>query len=396
MASKLTQSVFIAVTNIKSISRRIWISASMIFSIAMVVIVLIGFLAMARGFEATLEGAGSSEVGVVLAGGARDETGSSIPSEIRHRLSAGILGLTSQNGQPLISNELVVPVDLPLIDGGDLQTISLRGMDAIGTTLRKNVTLVSGRFAEPGVAEIVVGADIARRYAGLNLGQTVEFGSVNWKVVGQFEAGGSAFESEMWADLAATQALFMKEGEVQSLRIGLDADADTQVMAAVLEKALGEPVIVITEQAYFAGQSRRVAKLIRLFGWPIAIVMAIGATAGALNTMFSSVSDRAVEIATLRAIGFSGVAAFVGTWVEALLLSLIGAGIGGITAFLLFNGYQSSTQGAGGQIAFDLQVTWYIVGQAGALALVVGFFGGAFPAFKAARMPIVKAMRGAG
>lgn len=395
MASKLHQSCVVVTANVKSLYRRLWISASMVISIALVVVVLIGFLAMARGFEAALESAGSDEVAVVLAGGARDEKGSSVPPAILHQLAAApkSLGIARAGGAPMISRELVVAVDAPLKSSGEMQTISLRGMDPIGVTLRPNVRLSAGRMAQPGSAELVVGDEIADRYRGFDLGETVTFGSTKWTVVGHFDAGGSAFGSEIWSDLSAVQALFKKEGNVQSLRIGLDGRGKEAALDSYLQDTASTPVTVLTEKEYFSAQSQRMSRLIRLFGWPIAIVMAIGATAGALNTMLSSVSDRAVEIATLRAIGFSGVAAFLGTWSEALLLTLIGALTGVAVSVLVFTGFSASTQSGGGQIAFDLQVTGQIIAQAGALALVIGLFGGALPALKAARMPLIKAMR---
>jgi putative ABC transport system permease protein len=395
MNTKLKQSAVIASANIKSIPRRLWISASMILSIALVVVVLIGFLAMARGFESALESAGSDDVVVVLAGGARDEKGSEIPATILHQLSAAPAqtGLLQDGGQPVVSRELVVPVDAALQGSGDMQTLSLRGMDQAGVGLRKNVQLTSGRMMQPGMAELVVGQDIANRYVGFGLGETVSFGATQWTVVGIFDAGGSAFGSELWADLGAVQTLFKKEGNVQSLRVGLTGGTGIDPLKAYLAEATTVPVTVMTEKAYFSGQSRRVSQMIRLFGWPIAIVMAIGATAGALNTMLSSVSDRSVEIATLRAIGFSGFAAFIGTWIEALILTLIGGGIGLGIAMIVFSGFSTSTQGSGGQVAFDLTITADIVTQAGLLAMIIGLIGGAIPALKAARMPLLQAMR---
>lgn len=395
MACKLRQSAVIIVTNLKSVPRRLWISASMIVSIALVVVVLIGFLAMARGFENALQGAGRNDVAVVLAGGSREEKGSAIKPAVLHQLAAAPdgLGIREADGQPLISRELVVPVDAPLKDSGELQTLSLRGMDPAGIALRGNVSIVQGRMPQPSTAELLVGAQIVNRYAGFGLGETVSFGTTRWTVVGHFAAGGSAFGSEIWADISAVQALFKKEGQVQSLRIGLTSEAALAALDTYLTMAVVEPLTIMTEKAYFSGQSQRISQLIRLFAWPIAIVMAIGATAGALNTMLSSVADRAVEIATLRAIGFSGLAAFVGTWIEALVLTLVGAGLGVLVAVLMFSGLSASTQGGSGQIAFNLQITGTIVAQSGLLALAIGLVGGALPALRAARMPLIQAMR---
>ena len=370
----------------------------MILSVMLVVVVLVGFLAMARGFETALEGAGSDEVAILLAGGGRDEQGSSIPQVLRHAIEgipSGYSRVARSDRGPLISAELVVPVDARLKDGGGIQTVSLRGMQETGIRLRKLVTLTDGRFSRPGAAELVVGADVVRRYEGFDLGDAVTFGATHWTVVGHFEAKGSAFESEIWSDLSAVQTLFKREGDIQTLRLGLEAPGIPQALKAYLSDLATIPVIVMTEKEFYIGQSQRVSRMIRLFGWPIALLMAVGATAGALNTMLSSVSDRSVEIATLRAVGFSRTAAFIGTWVEALLLTIIGAAVGAAVSVLLFNGWEASTRAGGsGQIGFDLRVSLEILAQAWVLALIIGVVGGALPAFKAARIPLIRAMRG--
>ena len=397
MTPKLLQTSVVTMANLKSLHRRVWISLSMILSVMLVVVVLVGFLAMARGFETALEGAGSDDVAILLAGGGRDEQGSSIPPALLDTAQSipSEYGVVRSADGPLISAELVVPVDARLKDGGDIQTLSLRGMQQTGVELRSLVTLKEGRLARRGAAELVVGADVARRYAGFGIGADVSFGVGTWTVVGHFEARGSAFESEIWSDLSTVQTLFRREGEIQTLRIGLRTPWGADALTGYFADVSAVPVTILTEKDFYSGQSRRVSQIIRLFGWPVALLMAIGAVAGALNTMLSSVSDRSVEIATLRAVGFSRTATFIGTWTEALLLTVVGAGVGAAVSVLLFNGWEASTRAAGsGQIGFDLQVSWNVVFQAWMLALIIGVIGGALPALRAARMPIIRAMRG--
>ena len=397
MSNAFLRIAVVTAANIKSLHRRAWIALSMVFSVMLVAVVLIGFLAMARGFERALESAGSDRVGIVLTGGGRDEQGSSIPQSLRHAVEgvpAGI-GIVRKGTTPLMSAELVVPVDARLKTDGGIRTLSLRGMQETGLSLRDGVTMTDGRFARPGAAELVVGADVARRYRGFGIGETVTFGAGTWTVVGHFDARGSAFESEIWSDLGAVQTMFKRAGDIQTLRIGLDTPGVPDSLTAYLTESAALPVSVLTEKEFYIGQSRRISNTIRLFGWPIAVLMAIGATAGALNTMLSSVSDRSVEIATLRTVGFGRTSAFVGTWAESLLLTAVGAAIGAAVSVVLFNGWEASTRAAGsGQIGFELQVTFDAVLQAWMLALAIGVVGGALPALKAARAPLIRAMRG--
>ena len=394
MSTTLRQAVVLTAANIKSLPRRIWISASMIASVALVVIVLIGFLAMAAGFERTLEQAGSDKVAVILGPGARDERGSEIGAALAQALAAAPEIEIGAEGKPLISRELVVAVDAPRQNTGALETVALRGMDTVGVTLREGISLTAGRMFTPGAAELIVGDGVSGRFAGLAIGNTIRFGSSDWTVVGSFNAGGSAFGSEIWADIGAVQALFDLQGKVQTLRAAVSGPEAVTTLSERLNADATTEATIVSERDFFAAQSGRVARLIRLFGWPVAILMAIGATAGALNTMLSSVSDRATEIATLRTVGFSRLAAFVSTWIEAVLLTLVGAALGAVISVLVYSGWQTATSGGNAaQITFALSVTPGVMLKAGLLALMIGLIGGALPAIRAARMPLTSAMQ---
>lgn len=396
MSSQFKQALVMIRANLGSLPRRIWISLSMVLSVALVVSVLIGFLSMAKGFEKTLSGAGSASVAIVLGGGTNQEIGSDVPTDVIRTLKAsrGETGIArNADGALVVSREILVPVDAKrAIDGAD-QTLALRGMDPAGPSLRDGAKLSEGRLFAAGSRELVVGARIAGEFAGFGIGEKVRLGSVDWTVVGHFSAGGSAFESEMWADIEAVQSAFDRQGQVQSVRVRLDGAAGLKTLQAVLAAFTRTPVAVVSEVDFYASQSQRTSNLIRLFGWPIALLMAIGATAGALNTMMSSVSDRTVEIATVRALGFSRFAAFSATWVEAILLSVVGAVTGMIASWLVFNGWQASTLGANNtQMAFQLTVTTDLMLQAGLLGLAIGIAGGALPAFAATRLPLTAAL----
>lgn len=399
MSSNAKQAFVMIRANLFSLSRRISISASMVLSVALVVCVLAGFLAMARGFETALQSAGSNSVAVVLGGGTNQETGSDVPASVIRTLSAMTddIGVTRDvSGMPIFSREIVIAVDAKSNGSDESRTVALRGMDQSGTSIRDHIALSPARLFTPGSREIVVGDRLAHQF-GISIGSVVRLGTVDWTVVGLFSARGSAFESEMWADLDAVRSAFDRQGQVQSLRVRLSNSASLPRLQAKLDTIRTTPLRAVVEADLYEAQSARTASLIRLFGWPLALLMAVGATAGALNTMMNSVSDRIVEIATVRALGFSPISAFLGTWVEAIVLAALGVAFGLLASWLAFNGWQASTVGANGaRMAFQLSVTSDVMATAGLLGLAIGILGGALPAAVASRLPLTAALRSSG
>jgi putative ABC transport system permease protein len=399
MSSNIQQSLVMTRANIFSLPRRVSISLSMVLSIALVVCVLTGFLAMAKGFETALQSAGSPSVAVVLGGGTNQETGSDVPASVIRTMEAttGDIGVARDASGALVSSrEIVVTVDVKP-DGSDAgRTVALRGMDPAGASMRDSVSISQGRLFAPGTREIVVGDRLAQEF-GFQIGDTVRLGTLYWTVVGHFSSQGSAFESEIWADLDSIRSAFDRQGQVQSLRLRLTNPGDLSALQGQLARITTTPLLAVSEADLYAAQSGRTASLIRAFGWPLALLMAIGATAGALNTMMNSVSDRTVEIATVRALGFSRLSAFIGTWVEAILLASVGVICGLAVSWLAFNGWQASTVGANNaRMAFQLAVTADVMLIAGLLGLAVGLVGGALPAIAATRLPLATALRSRG
>jgi len=393
--SLIKQSVALSVANIKSLPRRAWISASLIFSVALVVTVLLGFLAMSNGFRSSLQQAGSPDIAIVLGTGAATELGSQIePSQLHFLAQAE--GITRDaNGQPIISTELVVPVDATEKGSGLFETLSLRGISANGFAVRPSVEITQGRTFTPGAAEIVVGSRLAAAYEGLALGDEVTFGSSMWTVVGVFSAGGSVFESEMFADAQIVQTLFNRPNLIQSARIKMVSPDALAPLTAFAQDTPQVSLPLKSEVDYFSGMAQSTSQLILYLGWPLAITMAAGAVIGALTTMYSSVSDRSTEIATVRTIGFSRTAAFVGTWIEAMVLTIIGCAVGVTFAYLALDGWTASTTSADQtQIGFQLMLTPDLIGQAVILALCIGAIGGGLPAMNATRIPLRLAMTG--
>lgn len=395
MRSLLLQIVAVTRINIKSIPQRFWLSLSTVIAVALVVVVLLSFLAMAYGFQHTLKSAGAEDVVVVLRGGARSEINSVISREQVRLIEEGPGIARGADGKPLVSAELYLSVDGIKRSTGTKANLPLRGIGAEGAAVRKDIKLVEGRMFAPGSNEIVVGKSLVSQFRGFEPGQTVKFGTSRWQVVGVFAADGSVFESEIWGDLPVVQSLFKRNNVFQTVRARIDDPAAIAALKHYVETDPRLKLDVKSERDYFADQSSQTSDLIQKLGWPLAIAMALGALAGALNTMYSSVASRAAEIATLRAIGFGGFPAFVGTLAESLLLAAIGGVLGAIATYLVFDGFTTSTLGAGfTQVVFSFQLTPGLIAQGLALALFVGLVGGLLPAIRAARMPIVQGLQG--
>jgi putative ABC transport system permease protein len=395
MRSLLLQTLAVTIMNLKSVPQRFWISLSTVTAVALVVIVLLAFLAMANGFQHTLNASGAEDIAIVLRGGAQSEINSVVSRE-QVRLVEEAPGIAKgPDRKPLVSAELYLVVDGIKRSSHTKANIPLRGIGPEGGALRRGITLVEGRMFDRGANEVVVGKALLHEFQGFELGRTVAFGTSRWKIVGVFEARGSVFESEIWADLPVVQSLFNRNNVFQTVRARLESPAALEVLKSYVENDPRLKLDVKSEIAYFAEQASRTSDLIQKLGWPLAIAMAFGALAGALNTMYSSVATRATEIATLRAIGFGSFPAFAGTLIESLLLAAIGGAIGAAVTLLIFDGFTASTLGASfTQVVFSFRLSPILIAQGIALALLVGLVGGLFPAIRAARMPIVAALYG--
>ncbi|MDQ2081439.1 ABC transporter permease [Xanthobacteraceae bacterium Astr-EGSB] len=391
----LLQVAAVTLINLKSIPQRFWLSLSTVVAVALVVMVLLTFLAMSYGFQKTLSGTGAADVAIALRGGAAAEINSAVTRDQVRLIEEGPGIDRGADGRPLTSAELYLVVDGVKRSTGTKANLPLRGVGRDGANVRKGITIQAGRMFAPGSNEVVVGKSLASEFAGFDLGQTVKLGTSQWTVVGVFTADGGVFESEIWADAPAVQSLFKRENYFQTVRARLESPAALASLKQYVESDPRLKLDVKTEQDFYAEQSGQTTDLIQKLGWPLAIAMAFGALAGALNTMYSSVAARAVEIATLRAIGFGGTPAFIGTLVESLLLSVIGGIIGAVATWLIFDGFTTSTLGASfTQVVFSFHLSPALVLQGVGLALVVGLVGGLFPAIRAARQPIVAGLAG--
>ena len=390
MSSIMKQISAVVAMNVKSLPQRFWSSLTTMLSIAVVVGVLLAFLAMSDGFDKTLKGSGSNDVAVILNAGSQAELNSGLSGEVV-KIVTNAPGIAKDQNGPITSPELYVIVDGIKKSSLTEVNLPLRGIALAGLKLRKNVKIAKGRMFEPGKNELVVGSSILDQFSGFELGNEISLGGVKWIVVGVFDAGGSVFGSEIWADYRAVQTQFNRGNSFQVVRVKLEKAGDLSAIKAFIEADPRLSLDISTEDEYFSEQSSGISALMYI-GWGLAIFMAFGALAGALNTMYTSVAARSVEIATLRAIGFRGIAAFFGTMVESFVLALIGGILGTIAVFILFDGITTSTMGASfSQIvfSFDLSTAAFMTGIE--MALVIGLVGGFFPAWRASRIPVVVA-----
>jgi putative ABC transport system permease protein len=386
MASLFNQIGAVTSLNVRSIPQRGAMSIASVVAVALTIAVLLFFLALSNGLKRTVEGSGADDIAVVLREGSNAELNSVVTRDQLNILASGP-GVVQRNGAPLVSGELLVIVDGVKRDTGTNANMPFRGISPEGLALRRGVNITQGRMFTPGTNEIVVGAGLLREFSGFEFGKTIRLRGTIWQIVGVFEAPGTVFESELWADIAVTQSLFNRPNVYQTMRVQL---TNAGAVAAFNEWAENDPRLqgleALSERGYYARQASQSTAQFTIIAWALGIMMAIGALAGALNTMYSSVAARSAEIATLRIIGFSGYAAFFGTMIEALVLSALGAALGIVLALVFFEGRTTSTLGAGfTQLVFQFQLSPAIITSALIVALAIGLFGGLLPGIRAAR-----------
>jgi putative ABC transport system permease protein len=382
------------VYNLRSVRVR-WVSAIVaVLGIAGTVGVFIAMLSLARGFQATMMSSGAPDNALIRRAGATGEIDGTVPLE-QVRVIQDAPGIARDGGQPLVSPEVVVIAAFPLKATGTDANVQVRGVSGEVLKVRRNVRIKEGRFFEPGLSELIVGRNVAATYAGLNLGDTVRFGGGNWKVVGVFDAGGSAFDSEVWSDNRVLSQVYKRpENIFSSITVHLTSPAALGTLKDSLTSDPRMQVQVDREIDYYEKQSRGLTTLIRVLGTLVAVIMGIGAIFGALNTMYSAVSERSREIATMRAIGFGAGSIVVSFIFEAIFIALVGGLIGSI-AILPLNGLTTSALNwqTFSHLAFAFRVTPALLGIGILFALLMGVIGGVPPAIRAARRPIAFALR---
>lgn len=390
----ITQTFAVTLLNLRTIPQRLGSSGVAIVGIAGVVIVLVSVLSIAQGFAAAMEQSGSEVRALVMRSGADSEMTSGLgPTEVDIIKQAP--GLRRNGQTPVASAELYVIIDIPKIGTNTPANVPMRGVESTATAVREEFSIVEGRMFEFGTNEVVVGRGAKVNFQGLTLGSTIQSGQNNFQVVGVFETDGSIAETEIWVDSRILQGAFRRGNTYQSVLARLDSSQTFDTFRDWLITNPQVNVQVRREVEYYAQQSRALNSLIRGVGFGIAALMGIGAVFGAILTMYTAVSTRSREIATLRALGFNTTSVLVSVLAESIALAAIGGAIGGVLAYLAFNGYQTSTMNFStfSQVAFAFQVTPQLLGMGLVYALLMGLIGGLFPALRAARLPIPSALR---
>ncbi len=362
---------------------------------ALVVYVFATVLMMSEGIRATLVATGQPDNVMVLRKGAGAEINSGI-TRAQAAIVASLQGLaTDGQGRALLSREPVVLNTLPKRDSGKPSNVTVRGTSDIGLMLRPQVRLLQGRMFTPGTSEIVTGTAVARGFAGAGLGETLRFAGREWRVVGVFDAAGSAFDSEIWGDSEQMMQAFRRQNYSSVVLRLADVDGFATLRTCIED----DPRLTLEakrEVRFYAEQSEALATFIRLLGMALSIIFSIGAVVGAMITMFASVAARTGEIGTLRALGFRRSAVLTAFLGEALLLALVG-GIMGLAGASLMQSVDISTVNfqTFSELAFRFRLTPAIAMQSIAFALSMGLVGGFIPAWRAARMKIVDCLRAA-
>lgn len=390
------QAASVTGVGVSTLGQRLGASSVVVIGIAGVVGVLVALLAMAEGYRHTVSSSGDEQTAIVLRGGSSAELMSVMTRDAITTIERAPEIARDAEGRPLASPELVVAANLPRRDNAaEDGSVQLRGVGDMAWAVRPNVQLVEGRRFEPGKRELVVGKGARRQFAGLEPGAELRLGNQPWTVVGVFESG-DGMESEIWADAEVVATTYRRGSSRASVFARLASPSAFNAFKATLDADPRLQVEAQTTLAYFQGQSAGVSKVLRIIGIVVGSIMAIGAVFGALNTMFATVASRAREIATLRAIGFRGIPVVVAVMLETMLLAALGGVLGGLLAWLVFNGYTASTLAGGvAQLTFEFKVSPELLWQGLKWALAIGFVGGLFPALRAATMPVTDALRAA-
>jgi putative ABC transport system permease protein len=380
--------------NMRSIWERWGSSLAAIVGIAGVVAVFVSILSMAEGFRYTMTTTGAPDRAMVLRSGSTSEMDSILMRDDT-RVIADTEGVLGTADGPAASAELFVILNIPRRATGTDANVPLRGVEPAAFHVRDEVRVVEGRNFGLGRNEILAGIGAAREFEGIEVGARHRWGTNEWEIVGIFEANGSLVESELWCDARVLQPAYQRGTSYQVVNVKLDSPEVFDNFKDTLSTDPRVNVKAVRETEFYADQAALITTLITALGTLIASMMAVGAVFGALNTMYNAVAARTREIAVLRALGFRSSPVVISVLVESLMLALVGGLVGGILAYLAFDGFRTATMNwqSFSQVAFAFSVTprLLIIGILG--ALIMGFIGGAFPAIRAARLPVARALR---
>ena len=381
--------------NIRSIRQRLGSSSVAVVGIAGVVLVFVAVLSIAEGVNATMKASGDPDTVLILRAGSDTEMTSGLGGDATRIIQDAPGIARDSSGAPLTSPELFVVVDHPLKRSGSPGNVPLRGITPQAFKVHDHLKIVDGRNLEFGKNEIIAGRAASRQFVGLNVGTVLKWGESTWTLVGIFEDGGAISESELWCDVKVLQPAYRRGNSYQSVYVKLASPAAFQQLKDSLTSNPQLTVSAMRAAEYYGSQTEVLQTIIRTIGGIIAILMGVGAVFGAIITMYTAVASRTREIATLRALGFGSVPVVFSVLTEAALLSVVGGLIGGLIAWAAFDGYETATMNfqSFSQMAFAFAVTPKLLGMALIYSLLMGLVGGMLPAIRAARLPVVTALR---
>lgn len=389
--SMLRQMALVTAMGLKSVPQRPGKAGVVVIGIAGVVGVLVSMLTVGASVAETARAAGREDRAIVLRNGAEQEPESVIFTSEAQAIANAPGVAKAPDGKPAATADMLAAVNLPRSLDGVLSGVMVRGISEHATAVRREIVLKEGRMFTPGLRELIVGAVLREGFKGLNIGDRVRLANGEWTVVGTYETG------DMWESMILTDATTLmsayKRNAFSSVTVRLASPAAFGEFKDALTSDPTLRVNVMRESDYYA-RGGELSWAFIIVSYVIGAVMAAGALFGALNTMYSSVSARGIEIATLRAIGFPGASVVVSVLAEALLLAMIGGAIGALISWLLLSGGTFALGAPGGSaIAAQLRVTPQIVGIGFVWALIMGLLGGVLPALRAARLPVATALR---
>lgn len=362
--------------------------------ISLVVFVFAAVLMLAHGLDVTLVDSGSDDNAIALRRSANAELMSQIDRDAGNIIMSQPEVSVLSDGKPLASKEVYVVINLLRKVSSDMSNVSVRGISPAAMQLRPQVRLTAGRMFTFGTNEIIVGSNIARRFQGCDIGQRIGFGGEQWTIVGRFDAEGSAFDSEIWGDVDRLMPAFGRP-VFSSLTVRLKDPAQFDAFKQRIENDPRTQYIELKrERAYYHEQSKLMSDVIKLLGLVVTIFFSVGATIGAMITMYASVANRTVEIGTLRSLGFRRRNVLAAFLVESILLSLIGGGVGiALASFMSFIRISTVNFGTFSELGFGFSMSAGVITSSLIFAVVMGIIGGFLPSVRAARLNIVNALR---
>ena len=402
LLTNMKQAKALTVINFKSFPQRLVASMVSILSIACVAAVILSVLAMTEGMMKTLQRTGLDNTVLVMRAGATSEL-QSVMFPVEVNILANHQKIIKNNdGVAQVSAEMFVNAEVAYIaNEGEIKQdkttaiLALRGISNATQKFRPNFSLSEGTMFQTGVRQLIIGQAIARKMPELTVGKVITLGGAQWEISGVFSDSNSVFESELWADIGMVQSDYRRGNTIQSIRLALKDINDLPLLEKEWQEDPRLNIRVQTEKKFFADQASSLTRLIRWLGFPIAIVMALGAMVAALNTMYAAIASRSKEIATHKAIGFSPFAISTSILCEALLIAFVGGVFGILPLYFAFDGWTAATQNASNlsQMMFNFDITLLLIIKTMSLALFIGLLGGLLPAIKAMRLPVTEALR---